>query len=65
MKFMLRKAFSTLVGALCTAGCASTAREACYAESRARFVVDQEQCEDEACIDELLERRKAEQEACP
>lgn len=46
-------------------GCGSSQREICYAESRARFVVAQESCDDEACIDDLLARRKAEQEACP
>lgn len=49
---------------ICAVGCVSQ-REICYADSRVRFVKAQEECEDEACIDALLAKRKQEQEACP
>jgi hypothetical protein len=51
MKLMLRKLVIHLQLSALALGCASCvnqAREACYAESRARFVVDQESCEAEA-----------------
>lgn len=54
-----------LLALVASCSAVNPAREACYAKSRAAFVVDQEECEDEACVDKLLERRKAEQEACP